>query len=781
MKNCKIGLEFCKYKKSIKIKSVSYDINTQLTTFDSLSIKNEYQTMSAEQSIEERNIKLKILEGKEKSVGVNILFSFENWSEDNFVFCPAALYNGNRFESIALKYPPILTPSMQNSSGSPIISDVPRLNWDRGPSKVQLSVGDMATPCVGFLDNKNKRGFLLFFEQRNLVGDFGISIIESESRDKMELRIMSPCVREAYKYGMCTTNDESDDVGILIKKDDIIDFKYSIHDFECGSLQEFYDRFFMYRKKFCNLDEKNNLLSFSEAFDLIEEKYNERNWLEGSGFYKSSEASSSICRQWQTGWVGGLMSTLPFLSEGKDISKKRAMSELDFVSEKLAAKSGFFYGIYCDEQAYGDVFGNVEKNAITMSRKNADALFFMSKNLLTLKKAKVEIKEAWQITLRRLADAFVLFYKKNGDIGQHINIDTMEIYLGGTSSAAILGAGLCLAYKYFLDEEYLTIAKKVSQHYYDKFVSLGYTNAGPGEIAQCPDSESAYGMLESFMLLYECDLDRKWLEYAEYMAKICASWCVSYDYKYDKYSQFGERKIKTTGSIWASVQNKHSAPAICTLSGFALLKLFRATNNILYLDLLKDISHNSTQYVNTKERPFRKSYVWHNGKAKRIKQFRIKYCNLLLKLRSKNIIKKDSKIFNASFNNYGRMDERVNLSDWEGKNNIGELPGGSCWCEVSVMLTYLEIPAAYIQPDTSFVYTFDHLICKVIKDDEKELAVSFVNPTQRDAIYRVLVENSSETKTLIYDSVYCNYNSFTIKQGECLTKTFSKKEAKCLQ
>lgn len=773
-----LKIEVNKYKKSKKIISEKFDIDVIEINFCKSKIKSAYSIEQRNDEVKLHKFNFEIIDGKLESAGINIIYSFLNWSENNYVFCPSALYSGNRFISKQLPYPPMLTAKMMEGVVEPIISDVPRLNVNKGEkSKVQLSVGDMATPCIGFFNSVDKKGFLLFYEQKNELGDFGIIIEESSNRDKMEFSLMSPVVREEVKYGMCTTQVPSDDSGVVIKKGEKITVKFTTHDFCCENLLQFYERFFIYRKDFLNKDNKDERLSFSGAFDLIEKKYNERNWLEEYGFYKSSEARTSIFRHWQTGWVGGLISNLPLGTIGNKLSVSHAEKELDFVVKKLAAPSGFLYGIFCEGKPYGDNFESNDNINIVMSRKNADALFFLAKRLLSKKRKGDYINPDLELTLKNIADAFLRLFNNHGEVGQFIDIQSEKIIIGGSSSAGILGAGLCLAFEHFNDDRYLIVAKKISQYFYDNFVSRGFTNAGPGEIAQCPDSESAFGLLESFMLLYDCTNEDKWLDYARFLAFICSSWCVSYDYVYSKDSQFCIRKIKTTGSVWASVQNKHSAPAICTLSGHAFLKLFRVTKDIKYLELLKDISHNSTQYVNTMERPFIKSYIWHNGKARLEKYLRTKYSNTLLNLRDKGVIKNSSKLFKINFNDYGKMDERVNLSDWEGKNNVGELPGGSCWCEVSVMLTYLEIPSVYILPNSDFIFAFDHVKCKLLSSDGENMTVSFLNPTDREASYRLLVEY--QTDKPMKEAEYLNYLTITLKSGESQTKTFAKGEILC--
>lgn len=59
------------------------------------------------------------------------------------------------------------------------------------------------------------------------------------------------------------------------------------------------------------------------------------------------------------------------------------------------------------------------------------------------------------------------------------------------------------------------------------------------------------------------------------------------------------------------------------------------------------------------------------------------------------------------------------------------------------MLTYLEIPAAYIQPDTGFCFALDHIKCSIQSKTERELVLVIRNPTAQDAEYRIFVENDS--------------------------------------
>ena len=125
----------------------------------------------------------------------------------------------------------------------------------------------------------------------------------------------------------------------------------------------------------------------------------------------------------------------------------------------------------------------------------------------------------------------------------------------------------------------------------------GLTTGGPGEILSAPDSEAAFAMLESFVTLFEITGDDEWLAPAHDLLRQCATWVVSYDYQFPPDSTLGKSQARTTGAVWANIQNKCAAPGICTLSGDVLLRLWRASGDPLALDLLGDIAHGLPQYM----------------------------------------------------------------------------------------------------------------------------------------------------------------------------------------
>ena len=162
-------------------------------------------------------------------------------------------------------------------------------------------------------------------------------------------------------------------------------------------------------------------------------------------------------------------------------------------------------------------------------------------------------------------------------------------------------------------------------------------------------------MVESMVLLYEAEKEEKWLEYAKDSLHLLSSWIMPYSYVFPKESEFGRLNINTVGSVFANVQNKHSAPGLCTASGDAIYKLYKYTSNQAYLQLLRDIAFFMPQCVSTEERPI---FSWEKEPRKLLP---------------------------------GWICERVNTSDWEGLNRVGGVFYSSCWCETSILLTFSEL------------------------------------------------------------------------------------------
>ncbi|MDQ6419991.1 glycoside hydrolase family 47 protein [Paenibacillus sp. LHD-117] len=745
--NCRIVAKLTKFDGVVPTGSAEVELmnegNEQLFLEQSRwSIACKWSPVENKRDVLDCEVTFQLIEGSLSEANVSVDIMLDQWSKDHYVMMPAAAYNGNRFKATKEKYPPMLTLEEETGPDIPtIITDVPRLSLENGPSKLEVRTGDMATPAVGFCSRADHKGLFMLAAQGTRLGESGISLEENEDRTKAVISLSAPAVRR-FHYRMCNSKESSDDRGADFRNGDEVTLSFRLHVFDCPDIPSLYGYFAGIRKDLTGKVRLRHEIPFSAAWEILEEKYNRDNWQQQHGFYRSSTSPDPTFGQWQTGWVGGGINTLPKLAIGSELSQERARQTLDFMFNTVQAASGFFYGIFSHGQLLGDAFRAHEDTGKLLIRKHADAVYFLVKQFMLLDKRNEEISDVWKDGLIKACDALVRLWKNHKQFGQFVDADKETIIIGGSACAGIAPAGLALAGQYLGRPDYLAIAEQSADDYYERFVSQGVTTGAPGEISQCPDSESAFALLESYVALHETTGERKWLKMAEDTAKLCATWCVSYDYEYPLDSEFRKLDLRSAGAVWASVQNKHAAPGICTLSGVSLFKLYRATGNPSYLELIQEIAHHLPQYLSREDRPLEISW---------------------------------GGLPTGRFSPPGWMGERVNTSDWEGKENIGAIAGGSCWCEVSAMLTYLEVPGVYIQPDTGFVCAIDHIDAEVLERNETELRVMLNNPTKFPAKVRVFAERSGDMRTVMGEHAMIDCTVVTIAPLSHYTVSFDRR------
>ena len=115
----------------------------------------------------------RLLEGSARETGVSLDLEFDQWSARNYVLLPGAVYNGNRFRSRRIPYPPMLDAADRRPDLPITINDIPRLNDSAGESRLEEFTGDLSTPAVGFYSPSKQRGFWLLTEQRTRLGQPG--------------------------------------------------------------------------------------------------------------------------------------------------------------------------------------------------------------------------------------------------------------------------------------------------------------------------------------------------------------------------------------------------------------------------------------------------------------------------------------------------------------------------------------------------------------------------------------------------------------------------------
>ena len=687
-------------------------------------------TAPAAHGAEKLSVTFTLTDGTALSSNVGLDFALADWSRDNYLLMPSAAYNGNRYEVRNVPYPPMLKEKADMGLDSPtIMTDVPRLNIGDGLSRIEQLSRDLSTPAIGVYEPEKKSGFFLLTDQDTPYGVYGYILEESDDRTSATLSIEAPGVRHTTMYRHCTTSAPSWDKAPDFKAGDSVTVQVYLYTFPCTCVQDLFNRFALIRYDATDAPMRKEELPFSACWEIQEKLFNTEHYDAKRGFYMIGNGKGA-CETWQMGWTGGLMPTFALLLLGSEESRKRVQNNFDFaLSPNAIGKTGLFYGMSDGDVFLGDNFRNQKDPSWLLIRKDGDGLYYIIKQFLLMKATGVTVKEEWKTAARNCADAFVRLWEKFGQFGQFVNTEEDEIFVGGSACGGIIPAALAMAARYFGEPEYLKVAEKAARKYNADFVEKGVSTGGPGEILQCPDSESAFGLLESFVVLFEETGKEEFRTMAKNMGTQCLTWCMTYDFRFPKDTTFGKMGMRSNGAVFANVQNKHGAPGICTLSGDSFFKLYRMTGDKIFLNEIRDIAHNITQYLSREDRLI-------DG------------------------------------NHPGWMSERVQTSDW--LEPIGEVCHNPQWPGVSCMMTIAEIPGIYVQTDTGLVTVFDNVTAKVTEKGADSITLSITNPTKFDADVRILAETSADTKKPLGDHVLLGKPTVHVPAGETVSYVIEK-------
>lgn len=668
--------------------------------------------------------------GSASNIGIAIDFKIDQWDKVNMLFAPAALYNGNRFKSISMGYPPYIINESDKHANMPItVSNIPRLNLS-GISEIELLTSNCTTPMLGFYNPKLKRGFILLTDPETNVGESGFYIQENLEKGEILLRVMAPGVRK-QRYVMCGFTP-SNDKGIDMGEGDNIQIRLKLWDFPAKDLAVFYDKCFSIRKSLSGDNIYINRNSFSHTAQTILAHHDKEKWYEDSnmGYICNKPKSDIPFGHIQMAWSGIPVYALPQVISPTPKRIQRVIKSMDAIS-KMQGKSGLFYAMSKKGILFGDNLHDIKKDSsISLIRRTGLTLYTGLQIREILRKRKEidkQILSSWDTMFQKAADGLVNLWMQYGEFGQFIDVETGKPDIYNSTAGAINIGALARAYSIYKTPTYLQVAEEAANYYYNHFLMNGYMGGGPVEILQCPDSESAAEYVESLLTLYEITGKNTWLEKGRIAAAFFSSWVVSYDYNFPQESDLGRISAKATGSVWASVQNEHSAPGIYILSGDFLFKLYRATGDERYAELLKDIVHNVVQYVNMPNNPIIPDGVW------------------------------------------GAVSERVNLSDWEGKHGIGMVVKGDtnmAW-ETVALLSILQNPGIYVQTDTQKLLVLDHVEAKIkAKLKDKSLLLEIKNPTNNLAEISIFSEKQAESLKPLHFLSYSSWDKIKIGANE---------------
>ena len=650
---------------------------------------------------EKLNATLEVLAGNGALFGT-LLFNITSWIAINYILMPAAVYGGNRVTVVDGKghYPPKVPVGYRELEPPQLAGTIQHLSLDGGGC-IDDTSAECAFPGIGLHFSAVKESLWILSGQGCEAGNYGYAIEESPGGHSLQLRISAPSHRRFQQFA-CNDFIPSKDTPFQYKQNDSIHIEISICRKRCEGLDEFFHQAFLLRNAMVNPGKLPDIFPYSEAARLLRERVENDNWWEEYGYFgtmtKSSLKLYKSSHHWQLGWVGGCLRTENLLFEGDEESQRRVEREWDVLFTKAQLPSGFFYSSACNGVFFHD-WPNADDDLArrkVLVRKNADALLFLARQMLCLRLLGRIIKPLWIDGVGKCADAFARLWRRYGQFGYQLLIEEEEIAVGGGAGGAPAIAGLAMASELFGEKEYLDIAHEAVLAFAERYLHKGNVYGGVGDALQATDSESACSLLEAIMTVWEYTGDAALLREARFAADYLSTWIVSYDYDFPKNCTFGKMGMTTAGTVYANIQNRHSAPGFCSASGDALFKLYRATGDEAYAMLMRDVVHSLPQYLSREDRPI---------------------CGLDL---------------------YA-INERVNMGDWEGRDRVGEVFNCACWPEVSLLLSRTHIPGVYARTDTRRTICFDH-----VQAEWQDARLRISNPTDYPANVTVLFEDAAK-------------------------------------
>ncbi|MCH8511049.1 MAG: hypothetical protein LAT83_05295 [Kiritimatiellae bacterium] len=633
-----------------------------------------------------------------------LCWDFEDWSEEVYVFLPAGGYAGNRFPSRKLPYPPRHPEAFSRTDPNrPLITDVPRLSLEPGPSALQLRSGDLAFPAFGCFDPRSRKAWLVLATKPKEAADWLWEVRENEARDRASFRVSTPALRDSPVYLMPAMQRDTPDTAQPSAAGDFHDLNVEVMEWDCPDLPAFFDTVFTRRAQLTADQTVPRSFPFSASFDLIEDHYNRESWSELLGLY-NTDCSPGAATPFQTGWCGGMIANEALLASSSPLTRDRVLRSLEIFLGGAPTPCGLFHGNRRADGAWVADFAHDTAHPHcqhwTLVRRQGDALWYILRQISLLEGLAPDFRTppAWDESIRNCARFFAGLWQAEGQFGHFLHQQSGEILVDGSCSGAILPAALITAWRRYQEPALRDAAVASARYFAETYLARGYTTGGPGDALQNPDSESVAALVESYAALHDATGDEEWLRHGTRAAALASSWVMPYNFPFPSDSEFGRLGITTRGSVFANTQNKHAAPGICNHSGEGLLRLFRATGDLRLLDLLTEIARFIPQTISRADRPI------HD--------------------KGGNVLPP------------GWINERVNTSDWD--DNLGGVFKGSCWCEVAMLLTAAGLPGIYARPDTGLIRCLDHVQAEWTDNTRSTLRIT--NPTPFPARVRVMVE-----------------------------------------
>lgn len=652
---------------------------------------------------------------------------FDSYEDDWFIFMPSACYDGNKFT--LLQCPPMQLFILDHMPENPLDPPVTMLEVPSVNNGFNRMITDFSAPVIGIWKKKEKEAYFLAFEQYTSAGDHGVEMFVSKEKT-LVIRLSIPCLRNK-EFVMCKNLD----LPALFPAGKEIRSDFFLHRFSVADFAAFYKNFAMIRNIFPEQKAYKNTRSFSHSLEILMHYFETGRWNEKWGFYGKSINNN---KRVELGWVSFV--ELPaLLAQGTAETLQRVKRHLARVFENAQLPSGLFYPAMLERNGQISYEHSFRDRSMPYSRiwgymrHQCETLLTCLKCLMCLEAKGEKIPKNWKKSLEKLAEAIQGIWEKYGQLGFMADLETCEILIGSSDNGCTAPGALMISAQYFGREDFFRSAAAMGKYYSQRLLQYGFTCGGPGDALLAPDSESAFAMLESFVLLYEGTKEESWLSMAEYSADYCSSWTPAVAWKFPEKTLFDRLDIDCRGAVQANLQNQHGAPGACTLSASALMRLYCYTGEERFISLLQEIAHNCVQYISTKAHPFCSSIS-----GRKLEE--------------------------------GAVCEKVYFQDYTlQRGDNPSVDGG--WPASSLLLTLVENPGLFWDVEKEKIFILDHVEAQVSGN-----ILTVKNPLTYSVTIKCKVLTEKEKLPELVSGLfpYRDYKSITLASGE--EKQFSAEE-----
>ena len=122
----------------------------------------------------------------------------------------------------------------------------------------------------------------------------------------------------------------------------------------------------------------------------------------------------------------------------------------------------------------------------------------------------------------------------------------------------------------------------------------------------------------------------------------------------------------------------------------------------------------------------------------------------------------------------GKITERLTYCDADSRGGRGD-GGKTGWNETNGALMALEIPGIYVRTDLPEVYVFDHVNAEIVKQEGQFIRLKISNPTNYDATVTILAENQEMAQKPLGDNAFLHWTEkVKVKAGKSVLYTIRK-------